>query len=276
MLFNKLIGLIFLVLLSVISASAQSQQPHQGTVKQKINHSENNNKISNPQNNDTTKPTHLQQSASSHNLQETTDNKSTFCQTNPKRWREILNNPVDVFTGIIAFFTIILVIAGFRQVAISRNTAIRQLRAYIFIDSIGIKDVDANFNPKTTIVIKNSGQTPAYDLSGIAGIDFREYPLASDFDPLFIDPNSHIPTSHIPPGGTAIFRLTHNELLTPVKISQLNDGTHAIYVAVKIIYKDAFGKRRFTRFLGFHNRSTARHPRHLSSLAPYSEGNEAD
>lgn len=176
----------------------------------------------------------------------------------------------EIVTYIIASATGIQAIALIWTVIVMIRTTRRQLRAYVFIDSMAVKNISVNQNPKTLVIIKNSGLTPAYNLSGMVGIDFREYPLASNLDPLPIDPSIK---SSIPPGGRINFNLTHNELLTSARIDQLNNGTHAIYVTGRIIYIDAFGKRRFTKFLTFHNRFTTGN---LITLTPYSEGNEAN
>jgi hypothetical protein len=180
---------------------------------------------------------------------------------------------IAISTIFIAVFTITLFIATWLLWVSGEQHAERQLRAYIFIDSMDVKNVAVNQKSKATVIFKNSGQTPAYGVNIIVGIDFREYPLTSDLDPLIIDQIKPKPKSNIPPGGTFNTTLTHDKTLTSVEVDQLNDSTHAIYVTGEIIYKDAFGKRRSTKFLVFNNKSTASD---LSSLTPYSEGNEAN
>lgn len=179
---------------------------------------------------------------------------------------------IAMSTLCIAFFTLTLFFATWLLWWSGEQHAERQLRAYVLMESGDVKNVAINQNPIATIIVKNSGKTPAYDVQCTVGIDFREYPLTSNLNSPF-DPSKPMEKSPIPPRGKAVFSLKHNELLTPVKIDQLNNATNAIYVIGEITYKDTFGKRRFTKFLVFHNKSTISD---FSSLTPYKEGNESN
>ncbi len=164
----------------MISVNAESQQakPNDQTIEQKANQTKANEKISNHQNSDTAEALPLQKTTAPIDLKKTTSDKGNYSQHNPKKWGDVLNNPVDVFTGVIAFFTILLVAAGFYQAAVTRSTTRKQLRAYVFIDTIDITNIippppstelppgswvyQPDFGPLAFIVIKNTGQTPAY------------------------------------------------------------------------------------------------------------------
>jgi len=55
-----------------------------------------------------------------------------------------------------------------------KDTAERQLRAYVSVDSAEMIDLTAGFTPAALLRVKNSGQTPAYNLTGIDGIAIGE------------------------------------------------------------------------------------------------------
>jgi hypothetical protein len=109
----------------------------------------------------------------------------------------------------------------------------------------------------TNVVFKNTGQTPAYDVNILIGIDFREYPLLSTLNTHYVTPIIAGGKGPIPQGGVVISQLTMEKPLTHDEIKQLSAGTHAIYVTGKITYKDTFGNERFTKFLAFHNKSVS-------------------
>ena len=67
--------------------------------------------------------------------------------------------------------------------------------------------------------------------------------------------------------------VTLNNPLTAEEFSQLNTGTHAIYIFGKFIYKDIFGKDRFTEFTFFCHKSA---PHRLNRAAVYGKGNETN
>jgi hypothetical protein len=288
---RKLISIIFFSLLFMIAANADSQQikPDNKAVEQKANQTSNNKQIINPQNQNTVKTYTVKESITSLNLPKEAYDK-TYWRDYHKKWRDIINNPSDIFTGIVAIFTILLVIAGGWQVSIARATT-RQLRAYVFVNDISIFNVANPINPlpkdykKTgaeinrpddgpivAMTIKNSGQTPAYEVVNEGHICIQEFPLNSD---LPFEPSSRFITkTAIPPGGITTKNLAMRPL-TQKEVSQLRNGTMAIYVYGKIIYKDTFGKSRFTNFRVMHF-AAAQSIGIGTGLTICEEGNEAN
>ena len=129
-----------------------------------------------------------------------------------RKEREIkraLDRDLTSYTGWQAIFTFILIVVGIFQlglfiwqlrliresladtktaaeaanksadaaehtVSTMKDTAERQLRAYVSVDSAEIIDLVAGFTPAARLIVKNSGQTPAYNLTGIGGIAIGE------------------------------------------------------------------------------------------------------
>lgn len=262
---RRLIGIIILAFLCVIAANAQSHN-----IPQKINQPNNYKKISDNKDNNTAKQPSIQNPQPSPNLQKTTQDERYYWHQNPKEdWKKILQNPVAVFTGIIAIFTILLVVAGFRQVAISRNTAVRQLRAYVHISSIAITNVanpipppgehscpetpamlSKDCGPIAFVEIKNTGQTPAYDVLHGTGIGFHEFPLKDSLS--MSPPSGHITKGVLPTGGPSHKMIIQKERLSTQEMDQLRSGTAKIYVYGVIKYKDTFGKSRTTYYRYMH------------------------
>jgi hypothetical protein len=185
-----------------------------------------------------------------------------------------------IFTILIAIITFFYMLSAREQVIqmrkavnIASDTAIRQLRAYIFLNGISIKNITENQKPIIIVDFKNTGQTPAYEVSILVGNQFREYPLASMFDLHSINEHNSGAKSPVPSGGKFISNNIMAESLTSKDIDNLKAGTHAIYVTGEINYKDGFGNERFTKFLAFYNKSVGIGS---TSVNAYSEGNEAN
>jgi hypothetical protein len=62
------------------------------------------------------------------------------------------------------------------SVVLARSTAEKQLRAYVLVTNITISGVATDATPAAVIVIKNSGQTPAYGLVVSVAIGLIYYP----------------------------------------------------------------------------------------------------
>ena len=160
-----------------------------------------------------------------------------------------------------------------KTVRIASDTSIRQLRAYVIVDRVGINGVITNSQPTVTVEFKNSGQTPAYDVTSWISIGLSKFPLTYS-----IPEEINFPTMKgskdiiFLVGGKVLLPATMSSPLTIEEIDQLNTGTHAIYFIGKIIYKDAFGIERFTKFKFFCNKNPggplAMHPYILMAMRP--------
>ncbi|MGO9120789.1 MAG: hypothetical protein ACLQPD_24665 [Desulfomonilaceae bacterium] len=278
-----------LILFIVISTNGQSQQQSQQDFSKKIQEPQKHEEISKQQDKSSPAPKTVPPQRPPENLKESTHDDSKQKQKELyKKWWEITQNPVEVFTGALAIFTIVLVAVSIYQVAVIRRTTRRQLRAYVFIDSVdiinaiappenaslpeGTPDYQPTIGPIVRIVIKNSGQTPAYDMICWGHIYFSDYPLTSPLpyiDQKVVSPpiKSKLP---VPAEGKTFKDLVMPLPLTATQIGYLREATHAIYVYGNINYRDIFGKNRFSSFRYFANVMTG-----ISHLRGYMTGCEA-
>jgi hypothetical protein len=81
----------------------------------------------------------------------------------------------------LAVLTASLVLIGIGALCIQRDTEERQLRAYVFIDPVGMTYFDTKIPPKFTLDVHDAGQTPALNVAMFTKIDVLPYPLPKDF-----------------------------------------------------------------------------------------------
>jgi hypothetical protein len=124
----------------------------------------------------------------------------------------------------------------------------RQLRAYIFPDQANL--VWQTVNPMVAeIIIKNSGQTPAYRLSTATAVMVGDNPLQGDLQVPAMLPNHTV----VPPAGNYALSVPLPQLLTADQLKAVQKGTQAIYAVGEISYEDAFGECRMTRYRFFYS-----------------------
>jgi hypothetical protein len=150
---------------------------------------------------------------------------------------------VAIGTIFLALFTLALWVATRALVRGAENTAVRQLRAYVFVRP---DQVHVNLE-KSEIGIQyekiNAGQTPAYDVINIGEMRIMPWPLPDDFAVIPIDEkdaNKHR-DAPIGPKRRGMFSEATMEY-SPLK------GNERYYLLVIIRYRDAFNRRRTTRF----------------------------
>lgn len=157
-------------------------------------------------------------------------------------------------------------IATEETVRTMRETAQRQLRAYVFVDSCSLVAANADgqiYTPPQTISAasrpvlilhyKNTGQTPAYqvvadgtmclvswplNLSDLPPVTFKKGATKDSMGPGAIRRKYEIPDSSIP-------------MLTDADIAAIKGGTKAIFAYGEIRYNDIFGHPYFTRYRYF-------------------------
>jgi len=131
-------------------------------------------------------------------------------------------------------------------------TARRQLRAYVFVSSAKIiHGIEDDSIPEAHVVIKNSGQTPAYRLTNISGIAFDRYPAPPSLILTVPDRDylSLVKTRmDLGPGNkTSPVTLAERPLTSTGQIS-LTSGTSAVWVYGEIRYRDVFWCKRRTKY----------------------------
>jgi hypothetical protein len=120
----------------------------------------------------------------------------------------------------------------------------RQLRAYVFPDQANLVWQGTGRPTEAEVVIKNSGQTPAYRLSTSMVTGVAPYPPQDDL----VVPA--MPANHtvVPPAGSYSLSVATEKPLTGDQLKAIQKGTQAIYAFGEIAYTDAFGECRVTRY----------------------------
>jgi hypothetical protein len=143
-----------------------------------------------------------------------------------------------------------------------RDTARRQLRAYVFVAQVEIVDVGTD-NVNAAVIIRNRGQTPAYDVTVSTGANAFNVPGNVTFTPTPVGPDS----SRFVLGPDGLGRRN-------ISLHSIIGASGALYVWGEILYKDAFGEDQYTRFRHMIGGGTAGWPSdYLMTVCP--EGNEA-
>ena len=164
-----------------------------------------------------------------------------------------------IFTGVLAISTIGLWIVTFfagkdtkkaanaaqksadvaeKTVETMAETAQRQLRAYVFLKH----DKPLTYNAKgcltSGIIIKNFGQTPAYNLMSSLHIGLYPFPLT-----MKLEQPSFLPTaSKAPLAPTEYFPqfISLPDKLNQTEIDSIQKGESAIFILLEVLYSDIF------------------------------------
>lgn len=173
---------------------------------------------------------------------------------------------------LIAFVTLLLWIATMQLVVDARNTAKRQLRAYISADTGESYSKTGDFVKEQAIptvhnvIIKNCGLTPAHRVRYWGMMQIKEYPMKwppqEPADPQFQYCLLHPGQEKILPVDMPLGHDERNAILS---------GEWALYFWGKIFYEDAFGEERRTEFVFFIEKSAL----DFNRWGAYGRGNEA-
>jgi hypothetical protein len=138
------------------------------------------------------------------------------------------------------------------SVNLARDNAERQLRAYVFVDSAQVVNViEGGGSPESHVVIKNFGQTPAYDVVNISGIAMDEYPSPPTLNLTMTDEDfgAEKPAMAMGPSDTSFSVIPSKRPPVPPEIrSAVINGTWVVYVYGEIRYKDVFGRKQWTKY----------------------------
>ncbi|MBX7500266.1 hypothetical protein K3181_02255 [Qipengyuania sp. YG27] len=143
-------------------------------------------------------------------------------------------------------------LAAFRALSSSRNAEERQNRAYVFPDQIQVSSrnapgVKASLRgiPMAALVIKNSGQTPAYNLVHWTG--FELIPVEDEAS-LTVPKLERVSANTLPPGGVNHKPVFMDRRLTNEEKKSVRRGAMGLFVYGRIEFEDAFGIERFTNY----------------------------
>lgn len=142
-------------------------------------------------------------------------------------------------------------------------------RAYVAVSDANVSDLTIESAPTVSVVIKNTGVTPAYDLTWRAMFAAREFPTA---EVILLDRTKIAPTIILPAGEVLSYRWTfdHWDKGWNKKIAK---GRAAIFAIGEISYKDAFGIAHSTKYRLIHGGDSMVSP---GRFGPDKVGNEAD
>lgn len=182
-------------------------------------------------------------------------------------------------TVVIAIFTVTLWLstekmwkASNRQLSHSKITAERQLRAYVFVTQAKILDPDGP-NPRAELMTRNTGQTPAYEVTVSAAANTANVPPGrTKFDPTPVTTDSS--RFVFGPDGTGKKEIPLMTLLNPHSMPGLRAGVGVLHVWGQILYVDAFRKHRWTNFRFMIGGASGWPSSDLMVICP--EGNDAD
>jgi hypothetical protein len=146
-----------------------------------------------------------------------------------------------IATALLTVVTMGLLWVGYMQIRTTRA----ELRAYVFARPIGIPDTDETDCPFVHLEMKNSGKTPAYDVTHWTCLNVDDYPDFKLRGPPGARPSVG---TVLPPGGDAKILARRRRPLTEEECSAIAGRTKQIYVWGEISYRDTFQRKQVTKF----------------------------
>lgn len=136
-----------------------------------------------------------------------------------------------VFAGALFFATWALWKSG-------EHHSERALRAYVGIDAAEIQNFGTEKALKSSLRLKNCGQTPAYNLCTRHYMKIGPFPITD----LTADVKERRTTSFLSPSQEVFANVSSSHPLTAEQHKAVIDGTSAIYVIFDLRYRDIFNK----------------------------------
>ena len=176
---------------------------------------------------------------------------------------------IAYYTAMLAWFTAALAAASVAQgfflvradktaraaanaaqasVDLARETAQMQLRAYVYIDALEIRNFGTERPLEAWLMLKNSGNTPAYNFQRLGHIALGEFPLRTFATVIW----GNIKGFLAPNGEVYFGPLRTQKALTADEYASVVAGTHAIYVWGNLRYTDAFKRERYVQFRSYY------------------------
>jgi hypothetical protein len=142
-------------------------------------------------------------------------------------------------------------------------------RAYVYVSNADISDLTSGEAPTVSVTIKNTGNTPAYDLTWRAIFVARDFPVSQE---IALDRKKVAPKINLAPGDVLSYKWTFTEWEKEWG-KKIIEGNAAIFAVGEILYKDAFGNSHSTQYRLIHGGDSMVCP---GKFGPAAEGNEAD
>jgi hypothetical protein len=153
-----------------------------------------------------------------------------------------------------------------------KENAHRELRAYVLIKETAVKRCQAGHAFRADIRFRNSGQTPAYDVTAEWTAAFYTGPAPIEF---ILRPIEDVDRSQAPlgPESDFSFTATTSQVIDESLLGQIKDGITTVYVFGIVTYFDAFKEKRTTEFRLFFGKNNFRSDKFVLSACP--DGNKA-
>jgi hypothetical protein len=168
---------------------------------------------------------------------------ATFLHDNEGPITAIASLFVALFTFTLWRSTDRLWNAGERQLQLSRDTAQRQLRAYLGVSLKTGPEIAANVAPRIFFIVKNYGATPARYIGHWAATTLSPHPSEPNFSPHPLKEGE----INLNPGAEEGINISFREL-SELEARQIREDTARLYVYGELCYLDAFGERQTTAF----------------------------
>jgi hypothetical protein len=156
---------------------------------------------------------------------------------------------IAVFTVILGIATGFLWLATRNLVREAKETSKRELRAYISVTPVNVVSSDREERfVQIGLTVKNHGQTPAYRMNYVFGIDFLPNPVPEGFD----YPNPTQPINHeasLFPLDSMSLWFNFNRLLTVEEFQQVENDRLRLHVWGKGFYSTVFDPGHHTNFV---------------------------
>jgi len=158
---------------------------------------------------------------------------------------------LTVFTGALVVATMVLAVPSICMARTARETAEKQLRAYVVVKGVTVELVkDHNTSQVTGLTCRvaflNAGQTPAYDFEPSWTAERREYQMEPRFAPVTL--RAHRSTAILGPRVEHPEGLGTGMNLTDNEVAALRRNDKAVYIWGQVRYRDIFNKTRHTCF----------------------------
>jgi hypothetical protein len=149
--------------------------------------------------------------------------------------------------------TLALYVATRQLVVGAEKKAERQLRAYVMIEIVRLEGLEVGSCPRAVATVKNSGTTPARNVTHWSKLVFSKFPEMADMAMALPNPKK-FPESPIAPGGKIILSSGLDKPIPDAAfLSALTSEQCAFYLIGEIRCEDAFGEKRETDFHLFCN-----------------------
>jgi hypothetical protein len=181
------------------------------------------------------------------------------------------NKVVAYSTVVMAIFTGALFLATWALWNSGERHSEKALRAYVGVDAGEIQNFGIEKPIKSVLRLKNSGQTPAYNLVTRQYMKIGTFPI-SDFTS---DVKERRTNSFLSPVQDVFANVSGDRTLTDKEHKAVIDGESVIYVVFELSYRDVFQKERTMNYRAYF-RGNKTDPGSTLELSQTEDGNKAD